>query len=175
MALWPLAGRPQAQLAAPSVGRAWPPRNCGDVKACTCPPAFPVPALRWLQGAECDSTLMGGGQQGAVGEDRGSRGPQSVRQLRTFAGEEREVRGIMPAEISRTCFGIPADSTLQNADSETRSLRIPIGWSWCSHPQAAGLFLSLNHVHGSVSLGPALVWIVQPLEVVTHACPGDYS
>ena len=66
MALWPVAGRPQTQLAAPSVGRAWPPLNCGRVKACTRPPAFLVPTLRLLQGAECDSTLMGGG----VGRER---------------------------------------------------------------------------------------------------------
>ena len=169
MALWPLAGRPQTQLAAPSVGRAWPPLTC------TCPPAFLVPALRLLQGAECDSTLRGCAGRKRLRRTGAPGGPREVRQLRTFAGEEREVRGIMPAEISRTCFSSPAESTLQNANSETRSLRIPLWWSWRGRPRTARLFLSFNHVHGSVSLGPALVWIVQPLAAVTPACPGEYS
>ena len=112
----------------------------GASKHARAPPAFLVPTLRLLQGAECDSTLMGGRWQGEVGEDWGSGGPQSVRQLRTFAGEEREVRGIMPAEISRTCFSIPADSTLKNADSETRSLRIPIGGLGAVTPKLQGSF-----------------------------------
>ena len=85
VALWPVAGCPQAQLAAPSVGQAWPPLNCGRGKACTRHPSIPYAHPPVAAGGRVQQYFDGGGWQGEVGEDRDSRGPQSVRQLRTFS------------------------------------------------------------------------------------------
>ena len=174
VALWPVAGRPQAQLAARSVGQAWPPLNCGRGKACTRHPSIPYAHPQVAAGGRVQQYFDGGG----VGRERLGRtgtpgGPRVLGSsepfLRGEGGERHHACGDLQNMLQHPSRFHIAKCRLRDEITENSNR-----WSWRGHPQAAGLFLSLNHMHGSVSLRPALVWIVQPLEAVTPACPGDF-
>ena len=144
----------------------------GAAKHARATPAFLMPTLRLLQGAECNSTLMGGVGRERLGRTGTPGGPRvlgsSEPLLRGEGGERHHACGDLQNMLQHPSRFHIAKCRLRDEITENSNR-----WSWHGNPQAAGLFLSLNHMHGSVSLGPALVWIVQPLEAVTPACPGD--
>ena len=70
VALRPLAGRPQTQLAAPSVGRAWPPLNMHV------PPSVPCACSQVAAGGRVRQYFEGVCGQEEVEEDGDSGGSQ---------------------------------------------------------------------------------------------------